>query len=373
MRVLALYTDAFGGYGGIATANRHFLHALSTCPSVDEIVALPLLQPEPITQPLPRALTRYTDGLGGTGAYLRALTRLLMRDRAFDAIWCGHINLVPPALAAKAVTGAPVVLHIHGVDAWTPSHRRLVNWMVPLIDHFISVAEVTKERFTGWSGVAPERGHVVPNTIDFSGLSPGPKRADLLNQYGLDGPVLMTMGRLVGRERAKGFDQVLEVLPKLLDTHPSLTYLIAGKGPDRNRLASKAEQLGVRDQVVFAGYVPESEKADHFRLADAYVMPSQGEGFGLVVLEALACGVPVIGSTADGTAEALQHGRFGTVVDPTDSDTLLQAIRRVLSEDTTVDTEAVRAYYGPSAYQLRVHAVLDALFAGTRAQETSVS
>jgi glycosyltransferase involved in cell wall biosynthesis len=311
--------------------------------------------------------------LGGTGAYLRALTRLLVRDRAFDAIWCGHLHLVPPALAAKAVSGAPVVLHIHGVDAWTPSHRRLVNWMVPLVDHFISVAEITKERFTAWSGIPPERGHVVPNTIDFSGLSPGPKCPNLLAQYGLDGPVLMTMGRLVGRERAKGFDQVFEVLPALLDTHPALTYLIAGKGPDRDRLESKAEQLGIRDHVVFAGYVPESEKADHFRLADAYVMPSRGEGFGLVVLEALACGIPVIGSTADGTAEALQHGRFGTVVDPTDHDALHDAIQKVLQDPPSVDPEAVRAHFGPAAYQHRVHAALDAMFAGTRARETSVS
>jgi len=371
MRVLALYTDAFGGYGGIATANRHFLHALSTSPSVDEIVALPLLQPEPIAQPLPSALTRYTDGLGGTGTYLRALMRLLVHNRAFDAIWCGHLHLVPPALAAKAITGAPVVLHIHGVDAWTPSHRRVVNWMVPLIDHFISVAEVTKERFTTWSGVAPERGHVVPNTINFEGLSPGPKRADLLERYGLDGPVLMTMGRLVGRKRAKGFDQVLDILPDLLDTHPLLMYLIAGKGPDRDRLASKAERLGIRDHVVFAGYVPESDKADYFRLADAYVMPSQGEGFGLVVLEALTCGVPVIGSTADGTAEALQHGRFGALVAPTDHDALHNAIQKILQDPPSVDPEAVRAHFGPSAYQRRVHTLWDTLFA--QAQETSVA
>jgi len=360
MRILALYTDAFGGYGGIATANRHFLRGLCAYPPVQDVVALPLLQPESISADLPDALTHHTEGIGGTLTYLSALTRLLARDRSFDAIWCGHIHLVPLALAAKAATGAPVLLHIHGVDAWTPTHRHLVNWTVPLVDHFISVAEVTKERFTSWSGVSPERGHVLPNTIDFSGLSPGSKRPDLLRRYGLrDGPVLMTMGRLVGRKRQKGFDRVLDVLPGLLDTHPNLTYLIAGKGPDRSRLEAKAEELGVRDHVVFAGYVPESEKADHFRLADAYVMPSQGEGFGLVVLEALACGVPVIGSTADGTAEALQHGRFGAVVDPTDNDALLEAIRHTLRDDSPVDTEAVRTYYGEPAYRERLHRLLD--------------
>lgn len=363
MRVLAIYTDAFGGYGGIATANRHFLRGLSAYPPLQEVVALPMLQPEPVTSSLPDALTHRTDGLGGKPTYLAALARLLTRDRTFDIIWCGHIHLVPLALAARLFTGAPVVLHIHGVDAWTPTHRRLVNWCVPYVDYVISVADVTRQRFTKWSGVTPDRCHALPNTIDFSGLAPGPKRPDLLDRYGLgDGPVLMTMGRLVSRARKKGFDRVLEVLPHLLDTYPTAHYLIAGKGPDRDRLEAKAEQLGVRDHVVFSGYIPESEKGDHFRLADAYVMPSQGEGFGLVVLEALACGVPVIGSTVDGTAEALQHGRFGTVVDPAGTDALREAIRHTLRKDAPVDTEAVRTYYGESAYRQRLHDLLDSLF-----------
>lgn len=363
MRILALYTDAFGGYGGIATANRHFLRGLCAYPPVQEVVAFPMLQPEPISTSLPDALTHHTEGLGGKPAYLIALPRLLARDRTFDAIWCGHIHLVPLALAARAATGAPVVLHIHGVDAWTPSHRKIVNWSVPYVDHVISVANVTKQRFTTWSGVAPERCHVLPNTIDFSGLAPGPERPDLVARYKLsDGPVLMTMGRLVGRTRKKGFDRVLEILPRLLATHPATRYLIAGKGPDRDRLAAKAEQLGVRDHVVFVGYVPESEKADHFRLADAYVMPSRGEGFGLVVLEALACGVPVVGSTADGTAEALQHGRFGAVVNPDDDNALLAAVRSTLRSETPVDTAAIRTYYGCSAYRQRLHTLLDVLF-----------
>jgi glycosyltransferase involved in cell wall biosynthesis len=171
----------------------------------------------------------------------------------------------------------------------------------------------------------------------------------------------MTMGRLVGQDRRKGFDRVLEVIPDLLKDYPDLVYLIAGKGPDRERLEDKAAHLGISDHVVFAGYVPESEKADHFRLADAYVMPSEGEGFGLVILEALACGVPAIGSTSDGTSEALQHGRFGSVVEPTDRDALISAIRSVLESNVSVDQDAVRSYYGQEAYRERLHTILDAI------------
>ena len=363
MRILALYTDAFGGYGGIAASNRHFLRGLCAYSRVKEVVALPLLQPESISSTLPACLDHRIEGVGGKATYLFALAKVLVRDRDFDVVWCGHINLVPIALAVKTLIGAPLLLNIHGVDAWTPTHRRTVNWSISHVDHVISVAEVTKSRFVEWSGFVSQRVSVLPNTIDFSGLAPGKKSPELLDRHGLgDGPVLMTMGRLVGQGRRKGFDRVLEVIPDLVDVYPDLEYLVAGKGPDRSRLEDKAYKLGVQDHVVFAGYVPESEKADYFRLADLYVMPSEGEGFGLVILEALACGVPAIGSTSDGTSEALQYGRFGSVIDPGDSDALIAAVRDVIDAGAEVDTEAICSYYGKAAYQERLHSLLDDFF-----------
>jgi len=92
----------------------------------------------------------------------------------------------------------------------------------------------------------------------------------------------MTFGRLAGLDRQKGFDEVLEVLTELLKSHPDLVYLIVGDGPDRQRLQAKAQALGVSAAVVFAGRIAEDEKVDHYRLADLYVMPSRGEGFGIV-------------------------------------------------------------------------------------------
>ena len=98
------------------------------------------------------------------------------------------------------------------------------------------------------------------------------------------------------------------MLPALAADVPDVAYLIAGDGDDRARLEKKAAALGVADRVVFAGYVPEEEKADHYRLADAFVMPGRGEGFGIVYLEALACGVPVVASSLDASREAVRDG-----------------------------------------------------------------
>src|SRR6185312_6414951 len=119
-------------------------------------------------------------------------------------------------------------------------------------------------------------------------------------------------------------------LPDLVGEDPALVYLIAGDGSDRDRLQDKVRRLGLEHHVRFTGMVDEAEKADHFRLADAYVMPSRGEGFGFVLLEALACGIPVVASKADGGREAIRNGELGILVEPGDRDDVKRGIRAAL-------------------------------------------
>jgi glycosyltransferase involved in cell wall biosynthesis len=102
-------------------------------------------------------------------------------------------------------------------------------------------------------------------------------------------------------------------------------YLIVGKGDDQARLEGIAQRVGVADAVVFAGFVSEEDKPAHYALADAYVMPSVGEGFGYVYVEAMACGIPVVGSSVDGSRDALRDGMLGALVDPFDRPALVAA------------------------------------------------
>jgi len=115
----------------------------------------------------------------------------------------------------------------------------------------------------------------------------------------------MMLGRMDSRERAKGFDELIELMPRLKANRRDIALLLAGDGDDRLRLELKVRELGLQNDVVFPGFVPESLKADHLRLADAFVTASRLERFGIVLLEAMACGVPVIGSTLDGTREGI--------------------------------------------------------------------
>jgi glycosyltransferase involved in cell wall biosynthesis len=84
--------------------------------------------------------------------------------------------------------------------------------------------------------------------------------------------------------------------------------------------------------VLFLGHIAEEEKEAHYRLADAFVMPGRGEGFGIVYLEALACGVPVVASSLDASQEAVMGGQLGAVVDPADGDHLVAAITNALQQ-----------------------------------------
>ena len=132
---------------------------------------------------------------------------------------------------------------------------------------------------------------MVPNAVDLAQFTPGPKNPALLARYNLAGKrVLMGMARLDARERYKGFDEVMDAMPTLLRSHPDLAYMICGDGTDRARLEAKARDLGIAERVVFTGYVDEAEKVDHYRLADCFLLAGWGEGFGIVLIEALSGG-----------------------------------------------------------------------------------
>jgi glycosyltransferase involved in cell wall biosynthesis len=335
MRILALVTDAYGGRGGIAKYNRDLLQALCESSMDNEVIAFPRLAPDPVGE-LPRGLDYELSGMGSKWRYTVSVLRCAYRKRCLDLIVCGHIHLLPVAFLARSIIPrAPIVLVVHGIDAWRSTGKRLVDRLAGRVDAVVSVSELTRRRFLSWAiGAQTTRSFIIPNTVDADRFQPGAPRDDLVRRYQLEGKsVLLTLGRLSASERYKGVDLVLELMPRLLQERPNLVYMVAGDGTDRERLQAKARQLGVAAYVVFTGYVPEEEKADYYRLADAYVMPSHGEGFGIVFLEAMACGIPVVGSAVDGGREALRDGQLGILVDPARPAEVMAGILSALGKD----------------------------------------
>ena len=350
MRLLLLCTDAYGGHGGIALFNRQLISSLASHPDSDEVVVIPRVIVHEL-EPQPPKVRFLADAARGKVGYIRAVWSAMRRE-SFDLIVCGHVNLLP---LARTLGQAPALV-LHGIEAW--KRNRLASRLVHGVRAVISVSELTRDRFVNWSGYAGPS-FILPNAVRLERYGVRDRRADLIGRYGLEGKrVLLTLGRIAREERSKGFDEVLEVLPSLLETDPDLIYLIAGRGNDVARLEAKARELGVASRVVFTGFVAEEEKADLYSLADVYVMPSRGEGFGFVLLEAMACGVPVIGSRHDGGREALAQGALGQLVDPSSAAEIRMAILEAL-QNRTRDIPPGLAAFSYEAFEQRVHWVVD--------------
>jgi phosphatidyl-myo-inositol dimannoside synthase len=367
MRILMLLSDAFGGWGGIAKFNRDFLGAVASYAAATEVVAVPRRIVGPVGA-LPDKLDFRERAARGRRAFFVEAARLAVTGGRFDLIVSGHMNLAPFAWAMGAIRGAPVVMIIHGIDAWRPASRAAVNIAARRITGVIAVSQTTLSRFETWAGTKGAAAFVLPNTVSLDRFLPGSPSDGLRDRYGLRGrTVLMTLARLDASERYKGIDEVLGVLGTLAEANPELTYLIVGDGTDRSRLESEARRLGVSDRVVFAGRIEEERKADHYRLADAFVMPGRGEGFGIVYLEALACGVPVVGSILDGSRDALLDGRLGALVDPNDRADLIRGIRDALRRPKG-EVPALLSEFSEQRYVERVHAILDTIAGGVLAR-----
>jgi glycosyltransferase involved in cell wall biosynthesis len=332
MRVQMLLTDGFGGFGGISRFNRNFLGALNICPLVERVHALPRVISEPIAEPIPEVVVYDRRAARGRVSYAVAMARHALRAPRADLVICGHINLLPPAWIAARLAGARLVLVVHGYEAWAPSPYPLSNRLTKRIDAFIAVSRYSAERFVQWSGVPRARGFVLPNCVDLDEFQPRRRDPILARRYGLQSAtVLLTVARLETGEPCKGVDEVIEVMPRLVRQFPDLRYLVVGDGSDRARLEAKARAHDVSDYITFAGRIPETEKVAHYNLADVYVMPSRGEGFGIVLIEAAACGIPVVGSSVDGSCDALLDGQLGALVDPAKPDELMAAIAAAIS------------------------------------------
>ena len=357
MRVLALVTDAWGGRGGIAKFNRDMLTSVGTHPNVTEVVALPRVVSESVTN-IPAGIRFDTGSAGSLVSFGRAVVSAAIRG-AYDVVFCAHINLLPFGYLAARRRGVPLLMNIHGVDAWQPTSRSLTNRLINHVDRVVSVSDFTRQRFCDWSGLPEDRVSVLPNCIEEESFGVGPKPEYLLDRYDIHGRrVLLTVGRMSPLERYKGFDEILEVYPRLLERYEDLVYLICGDGEDRQRLVAKARALGLQDRVIFAGYIPEEEKQDHYRVADAFAMPGRGEGFGIVYLEALASGIPVVASKLDASREAVMEGLLGEVVDPDDPADLIRGISAALDRGAgTVPREL--SHFSFESFKSRWHHLLD--------------
>jgi len=358
--------EAYGRSGGIAQFNRNLLEAMA---AHDEIDLRVLALYGEVTPDVPQSLTFAVPTAGSKVGFAMAALKEAVRKRP-NLVLNGTVGFGPLALPLKAISHGQLWTTTHGIDVWQPGPR-LDNAGLGRSDLVTTVSEYTRSRLREWSGIPLERIRLLHNTIDLGLYTPGPPPEYLIDRYGVRGKkVLLTVGRLSAQERYKGQDRVIRVLADLERSAGPLRYIIAGSGEDRIRLEELGRANRVSHLITFAGFVPDEEIEDHYRLADVFVMPSTGEGFGIVFLEAMACGCPVIAGNRDGSVDALAQGELGRLVDPHSPEELLQALLDTLGGGRRHD----RPISGLERFSIprfrdRVDELIDGLRQGRRARK----
>jgi glycosyltransferase involved in cell wall biosynthesis len=364
-RLLFLNLTAFLNTGGIEKFNRAFLKALTELEATGIVANSMSLHDEGSDENY-FSSDRYLPFKGKAFSFV---AQVIKAASQYDTIVAGHINLALPAFVVKKLyPSKKLILIAHGIEVWDDL-KGVKKQLLKQADQIIAVSNFTKQKLIDVQGIDERRIKILPNTLDPYFETPaGFDKPDYLKKrYGIHNgeKVMYTFSRMSSLEQYKGYDKVLEVLPHLKNTYPDIKYIIAGKADEieKQRIEKIVQQNKLQDNVVLAGFIADEEVTDHFKLADVFVMPSSKEGFGIVFLEAMACGVPVLGGNIDGTVDALQNGKLGILVNPLVAEEIQQGIKLQLekkykAEDAFQLQKDVLASFSFNVYKRRLKDIL---------------
>jgi glycosyltransferase involved in cell wall biosynthesis len=271
------------------------------------------------------------------------VTALKAARRKAKLVLAAHPHLGPVVQAMRlAAPRMKSIICTHGIEVWEPlgGLRRQALRRSNLV---LAPSKDTAERVAAEQGVAREKVRVLPWGLDpqFEALlAPGSKLS--LPQEFPTGRVILTVGRWLATERYKGMDTLITALPRLLTQRPEVQLVLAGSGDDRAWLEDLAEQNGVNRHVHFLTDLNYAELAACYSSCEIFALPSKGEGFGLVYLEAMACGKPVIGGAHGGAPEIIEDGVTGYLVPHGDPMQLATSLETLLADPTNAKEMGAR-------------------------------
>jgi phosphatidyl-myo-inositol dimannoside synthase len=253
--------------------------------------------------------------------------------RRAKLVVAAHPHLAPVADGLKLFApGAKSIICAHGLEVWEPlslvRRRALRN-----ADLVLAPTNDTANHVATQQDVPRERIRVLPWALDpefETLLLPTPRPA--LPMEFPQGRVILTVGRWSADERYKGMDTLITALPRLLTEWPALQLVAVGEGEDQGWLEQIADGRGVRRHVHFLSGLSYAEIAACYQACEIFALPSRGEGFGLVYLEAMACGKPVIGGAHGGAPEVIEDGKTGYLVQHGDAGQLATSLETLLSD-----------------------------------------
>jgi phosphatidylinositol alpha-1,6-mannosyltransferase len=285
-----------------------------------------------------------------------------------EFIWCG--NLKPagyPARWTSARLGVPYGILVHGGDLLILQRqartsllkRRTARTLLGQASVVVANSEWTRDLCRGVLDqleikAGPDTVRTVPLGSDPVLFRPGIDQAEVRSRYGLNGRRwLLSVARLT---RHKGIDTGLRILALLRDRYPEIGYAVVGSGDEQVGFESLTRDLGIADRVRFLTDVPDRDLPAVYNTAEIYLglsrrMPDRVEGFGISLVEAGACGVPVVGARTGGIPDAVRDGETGLLVNPDNLDEVCRAIRILLDNPERAGSmgragrRAVETYY----------------------------
>ncbi len=315
---------------------------------------------------------RRTKSLPGLLLWSRRAASLA-RQHHVRFVLCGNVK--PAGYPARWVferCRVPYGIYFHGADLLSEQHKIRHSLLKRRSAKAIMGGAAVLMANSEWtSGLAltvlgelgldghGQRLRVVHLGTDPERFRPGVDATAMLERLatangGREGRWLVTVARL---EKHKGIDTVLEALPAIAERAPDVRYAVAGSGPERESLEKLAHRLGVADRVRFLGQVGEGDLPALYNLATVYVGASRRaerigvEGFGIALVEASACGVPVVAGNSGGVPDAVREGETGFLVPPEEPAAVVEAVCRLLDDPAlarrlgAAGRRAVETYY----------------------------
>jgi phosphatidyl-myo-inositol dimannoside synthase len=345
---IILLTPNLTGADGISTVARLVTRAC------DDVTVLVLHEPVRSNGQAAHLEGAEVHGASGRASrFVAAAARCAVSADRSTTVVVNHVHLAPAALAFAA-RSASLLTIIHGVEAWRP-----LTWLQRVaLDRsarIVAVSAFSRDRFHAANP------HFASRTVDVCHLG---LEAILTSRGPADpAPSALIVGRMAHDERYKGHDLLIDIWRDVTADVPGAVLRIVGDGDDRPRLERKAASMNLGDRIVFLGRVSDERLAHEYERCTAVVMPSRGEGFGLVFIEAMRAARGCIGGQGS-ASEIIVDGETGFVVDPEDRVHLHQAVVRMLRDRTATAAMGVRGrarflqHFTEDHFRGRLHALL---------------
>jgi glycosyltransferase involved in cell wall biosynthesis len=284
-----------------------------------------------------------------------------------DVVILSHINLLPIGWLIKRFSPkTKLVMLAHGIEVWSLP-LGIKKKMLNACDEILCVSQFTKDEMIKLHGDLAKKYSVLNNCLDpfLPVLAKQNDSIDLRSRYGFKpfDKILFTLTRMDATERYKGYDRVLKAMALLIKKMPELKYIIGGSYDEieKKKIDELIDELGLKDSVMITGFIPDETLNDYFQISDVYVMPSYNEGFGIVFIEAMYYGLPVIAGNKDGSVDALLNGKLGTLIDPMDIAALKNAIEDNFENTNKgiVDKKVLMAHFGYEVYKEKLNGFLN--------------